>query len=176
MGDPDIDHGFLCDDRGRTDILGSSFFDVHFGNDEASNEYIDRILYQLSLSIEEHIPPGRWYLVSCPPTSSDLAIAPTTTTRGFYLLLVALLILSIGCCYLFLELSGLAFINPSKARNDNLVTFFKLLLLLGAQICAYYVQHGACKYGRTCKFDHPISTVGYNPGSLIDIPAAPYPF
>ncbi|KAL0905843.1 hypothetical protein M5K25_024283 [Dendrobium thyrsiflorum] len=99
MGDPDVDHGFLYDDQGRTDILGSPFFDVHFENDETANEYIDQILYQLTSSIEEHIPPGRWYLVSRPPTSSDLAIAPSTTTRGFSLLLVALQ----GVAYLLLR-------------------------------------------------------------------------
>ncbi|KAL0907550.1 hypothetical protein M5K25_021965 [Dendrobium thyrsiflorum] len=89
MGYPDVDHGFLYDDQGRTNMLESPFFDVHFGNDETANEYIDRILYQLTLSVEEHIPPGRWYLVSRSPTSSDLATAPTTTSRGFYLPLVA---------------------------------------------------------------------------------------
>ncbi|KAL0918133.1 hypothetical protein M5K25_010124 [Dendrobium thyrsiflorum] len=82
MGDPDVDHGFLYDDQGRTDILGSPFFDVHFGNNNTADEYIDRILYQLTLSIEEHIPTGRWCLISRPPTSPDLATAPVTTTRS----------------------------------------------------------------------------------------------
>ncbi|KAL0925419.1 hypothetical protein M5K25_003745 [Dendrobium thyrsiflorum] len=99
MGDPDVDHGFLYDDQGRTDILRSPFFDMHFGNDDTADEYIDRILYQLTLSIEEHIPAGRWYLISHPPTSSDLATAPTTTARSVYLLLVA----SLGVAYLLLR-------------------------------------------------------------------------
>ncbi|KAL0918226.1 hypothetical protein M5K25_010222 [Dendrobium thyrsiflorum] len=42
-------------------------------NNETANEYINRILYQLTLSIEEHILPGHWYIDSRPPTSSDLA-------------------------------------------------------------------------------------------------------
>ncbi|KAL0912112.1 hypothetical protein M5K25_018062 [Dendrobium thyrsiflorum] len=114
MGDPDVDHGFLYDDQGRMDILGSPFFDVHFGNDETANEYIDRILYQLTLSIEEHIPPGRWYLVSRPLTSSDLTTAPTTTTRGFYLLLVALLALR----HSFFRESGIAKLNIQCSDAD----------------------------------------------------------
>ncbi|KAL0904059.1 hypothetical protein M5K25_026130 [Dendrobium thyrsiflorum] len=75
MADPDVDHGFVYDDQGRTDILGSPFFDVHFGNDETTNEYIDQILYQLTLSIEEHILPGR-----CITKSGLLASTPNPIT------------------------------------------------------------------------------------------------
>ncbi|KAL0917798.1 hypothetical protein M5K25_012889 [Dendrobium thyrsiflorum] len=50
MGDPEIDSGFVFDDEGRTDILGSPFFDVFFGNDETADDYLDRILYRLSLA------------------------------------------------------------------------------------------------------------------------------
>ncbi|KAL0904028.1 hypothetical protein M5K25_026098 [Dendrobium thyrsiflorum] len=57
MGDPDVDHGFVFDDQGRTDVLASPFFDVHFGNDESTDDYVDRILYQLTLTIEAQIPP-----------------------------------------------------------------------------------------------------------------------
>ncbi|KAL0918790.1 hypothetical protein M5K25_010825 [Dendrobium thyrsiflorum] len=66
MGDPDVDHGFLYDDQGRVDILGSPFFDVKFGNDRTADEYVDRIIYQLSLAIEDRIPSGRWYIISAP--------------------------------------------------------------------------------------------------------------
>ncbi|KAL0920372.1 hypothetical protein M5K25_009502 [Dendrobium thyrsiflorum] len=83
MGDPDIDHGFLYDDQGRVDILGSPFFDVEFGNDRTADEYVDRIIYQISLAIEDRIPPGRWYIVSTPPTS------PAATTLRATCLLVA---------------------------------------------------------------------------------------
>ncbi|KAL0904011.1 hypothetical protein M5K25_026080 [Dendrobium thyrsiflorum] len=62
MGDPDVDHGFLYDDQGRVDILGSPFFDVEFGNDRTADEYVDRIIYQLSLAIEDRISSGRWYI------------------------------------------------------------------------------------------------------------------
>ncbi|KAL0914342.1 hypothetical protein M5K25_014685 [Dendrobium thyrsiflorum] len=91
MGDPDFDHGFMFDDQGRTDILGSPSFDVYFRTEETVDDYVDRILYQLTLSIEQHIPPGRWYIVNCPPPSPDSATSPATTTLGFLLLSVALL-------------------------------------------------------------------------------------
>ncbi|KAL0908342.1 hypothetical protein M5K25_022831 [Dendrobium thyrsiflorum] len=50
----------------RTDILGSPFFDVFFGSDKTADDYLDRILYQLSLSLEEHNRPGRWVINSRP--------------------------------------------------------------------------------------------------------------
>ncbi|KAL0914669.1 hypothetical protein M5K25_015037 [Dendrobium thyrsiflorum] len=83
------------DDQGRTDILDSPFFDVHFGADETVDDYVDRILYQLTLSIEQHIPPGRWYIVNRPPTSPNSATSLATTTRGFLLLSVALLVVAL---------------------------------------------------------------------------------
>ncbi|KAL0916226.1 hypothetical protein M5K25_013719 [Dendrobium thyrsiflorum] len=93
MGDPDVDHGFVFDDQGRTNILRSPFFDVHFGADKMADDYVDRILYQLTLTIEQHNLPGRWYIVNRPSTSTDLATSPTTSTRGV-LLSVALLIVA----------------------------------------------------------------------------------
>ncbi|KAL0905429.1 hypothetical protein M5K25_023849 [Dendrobium thyrsiflorum] len=80
MGDPDVDHRFVFDDQGRTDILASPFFDMHFGNDKTADDYVDRILYQLTLSIEEHIPPSRWYIVNNPLSSPNPATSPATTT------------------------------------------------------------------------------------------------
>ncbi|PKU73218.1 hypothetical protein MA16_Dca023694 [Dendrobium catenatum] len=67
MADPEVDHGFVFNDQRRADILGSLFFDVTFGNDETVENYIDRILFQLMLSIEEHLPQGRWVIVGHPP-------------------------------------------------------------------------------------------------------------
>ncbi|KAL0920096.1 hypothetical protein M5K25_009205 [Dendrobium thyrsiflorum] len=96
MGDPDVDHGFLYDDQRRVDILGSPFFDVEFENDCTADEYVDRIIYQLSLAIEDRIPPGRWYIVSAPPTSPDPATSPAATTiRATCLLVASLSLLTI---------------------------------------------------------------------------------
>ncbi|KAL0923166.1 hypothetical protein M5K25_007211 [Dendrobium thyrsiflorum] len=96
MGDPDIDHGFLYDDQGRVDLLGSPFFDVEFGNDRTADKYVDRIIYQLSLAIEDRIPPGRWNIVGAPPTSPDPATSPAATTiRATCLLVASLSLLAI---------------------------------------------------------------------------------
>ncbi|KAL0926395.1 hypothetical protein M5K25_002621 [Dendrobium thyrsiflorum] len=77
MGDPELDSGFEFDEDGRTDILGSLFFDVFFGADETADEYLDRILYRLSLAIEEHITPGRWIIIGHPPPPLTPAIFPS---------------------------------------------------------------------------------------------------
>ncbi|KAL0913201.1 hypothetical protein M5K25_016645 [Dendrobium thyrsiflorum] len=88
MGDPDMDHSFLFDDQERVDILGSPFFDVAFGDDRTADEYVDRIIYQLTLAIEDQIPPGRWYIVNTPPTSPDPTTSPVATTLRATCLLV----------------------------------------------------------------------------------------
>ncbi|KAL0906940.1 hypothetical protein M5K25_025476 [Dendrobium thyrsiflorum] len=65
--------------EGRTNILGSPFFDVFFGIDETADDYLDRILYQLSLSLEEHIRPGRWIINGQPPSPPLPATSPADT-------------------------------------------------------------------------------------------------
>jgi len=47
----------------------------------------------------------------------------------------------------------------------------------GVQPCAFYLQNGHCKFGSTCKFDHPLGSMRYSPSasSLIDVPVTPYP-
>ncbi|KAL0913821.1 hypothetical protein M5K25_017311 [Dendrobium thyrsiflorum] len=92
MGDPNVDHGFYYDDQGRVDVLHSPFFDVAFENDATADEYVERILYQLTLAIEDQLPANRWYLVSHRPSSPNPATSPTTSTRGIPLLLVASLL------------------------------------------------------------------------------------
>ncbi|KAL0911410.1 hypothetical protein M5K25_019549 [Dendrobium thyrsiflorum] len=94
MGDPDVDHGFYYDEQGQVDILNSSFFDVSFGNDPTADEYVERIIYQLTLAIEDQLPAGRWCLVSRRPSSPDLATSPATSTHGLLLLLVASLVVA----------------------------------------------------------------------------------
>ncbi|KAL0903615.1 hypothetical protein M5K25_028006 [Dendrobium thyrsiflorum] len=96
MGDPNVDHGFYYDDQGRVDVLHSPFFDVAFGNDTTADGYVERILYQLTLAIEEQLPANRWSLVSRRPSSPNPATSPTTSTRGIPLLLVASLLRSLS--------------------------------------------------------------------------------
>ncbi|KAL0910863.1 hypothetical protein M5K25_018959 [Dendrobium thyrsiflorum] len=94
MGDPDVDHGFYYDGQGRVDVLHSSFFDVAFGNDATANEYVEMILYQLTLAIEDQLPMSRWCLVSRRPSPPNPATSPVTSSRGIPLLLVASLLVA----------------------------------------------------------------------------------
>ncbi|KAL0926550.1 hypothetical protein M5K25_002788 [Dendrobium thyrsiflorum] len=91
MGDPASDHGFLYDEQGRVDILNSPFFDVSFGNDRTADEYVDRVIYQLTLALEDRLPRGPWYIVSNPLTSPNPTSPPATYTLRVTCLLVALL-------------------------------------------------------------------------------------
>ena len=48
----------------------------------------------------------------------------------------------------------------------------------GAPPCSFYTRYGICKFGPTCKFDHPlVGGLTYSPSasSLSDMPVAPYP-
>jgi hypothetical protein len=52
------------------------------------------------------------------------------------------------------------------------------LCLQGAPPCSFYTRYGICKFGPTCKFDHPlVGGLTYSPSasSLSDMPVAPYP-
>ncbi|KAF2298550.1 hypothetical protein GH714_024079 [Hevea brasiliensis] len=62
---------------------------------------------------------------------------------------------------------------PDLTRRPLLLLAFQV----GVQPCAFYLQNGNCKFGATCKFDHPMATVRYSPStsSLIDMPVSPYP-
>ena len=48
----------------------------------------------------------------------------------------------------------------------------------GVAQCTHFAQHGICKFGPACKFDHSMSSsLSYSPSasSLTDMPVAPYP-
>ncbi|KAL0457980.1 UNVERIFIED_CONTAM: Zinc finger CCCH domain-containing protein 32 [Sesamum latifolium] len=49
-----------------------------------------------------------------------------------------------------------------------------LSLRPGVQACPFYLQKGHCKFGRTCKFDHPMATGKYFPASSdTEMPGTP---
>ncbi|KAK9945475.1 hypothetical protein M0R45_010990 [Rubus argutus] len=59
-------------------------------------------------------------------------------------------------------------------RRPTTDPFFALHL--GVQPCTFYLQNGHCKFGSSCKFDHPMGTMRYSPSaSSLDMPVAPYP-
>ncbi|KAL0907333.1 hypothetical protein M5K25_021734 [Dendrobium thyrsiflorum] len=93
MADPKLDQGFLFDEQGRTDILRSPFFDVHFSyDDETANDYIDQILFQFTQSIEEHIRPGHWEIIDrhpSPPTPATFP--PSRILSASFLIAISLL-------------------------------------------------------------------------------------
>lgn len=80
---------------------------------------------------------------------------------------------SLASDYILIVLSCGDFPN----QNDFFGTFFYICFLLfkqGIQHCAFYMQNGHCKFGSTCKFDHPMEAYSPSASSLIDIPIAPY--
>lgn len=59
-------------------------------------------------------------------------------------------------------------------RIENSKLF--LYVWQGVQPCTFYLQNGHCKFGSSCKFDHPMGTMRYSPSaSSLDMPVAPYP-
>ncbi|KAL0927594.1 hypothetical protein M5K25_001779 [Dendrobium thyrsiflorum] len=60
----------------------------------SANEYIDRILYQLTLAVEEHIHPERWEIISRhPPPPTPATFPPTGILRALLLVAIVLLVL-----------------------------------------------------------------------------------
>lgn len=45
------------------------------------------------------------------------------------------------------------------------------LQMQGQPVCSYYSFYGLCKYGPTCKFDHPLTGYSYNNG--LNFPTLP---
>ncbi|KAL0922245.1 hypothetical protein M5K25_006216 [Dendrobium thyrsiflorum] len=89
MADPECDHGFIYNHQGLVDILQSSFFDLNLKVDNTVDNYVDRILFTLAPSIEEHLPSGHWRLIEHPPVSPHPVNFPWINTLGVFSLLVA---------------------------------------------------------------------------------------
>lgn len=54
---------------------------------------------------------------------------------------------------------------------------FSSILSQGSPLCSHYAQSGVCRFGPSCRFDHPMRILSYSPSasSLTDMPVAPYP-
>ncbi|KAL0916413.1 hypothetical protein M5K25_013921 [Dendrobium thyrsiflorum] len=70
MADPEVDNGFMYDSQGRVDILLSPFFDPNGEIEDTVDDYVDRILFQLTETIDEQRPAGQWRIVGRPLASS----------------------------------------------------------------------------------------------------------
>ncbi|CAJ1969093.1 unnamed protein product [Sphenostylis stenocarpa] len=70
---------------------------------------------------------------------------------------------------------GLQLIWTSTEKAS--VVMFMMPNFVGLQPCAFYLQNGHCKFGSTCKFDHPLGSLSYSPSvsSFTDVPVTPYP-
>ncbi|KAL0912715.1 hypothetical protein M5K25_018707 [Dendrobium thyrsiflorum] len=66
MANPNVDHGFVEDSQG----------------------YVDRIIFTLAQSIEEHLPTGSWMIVGRPPIHLSPATFPSTKILGSSFLVV----------------------------------------------------------------------------------------
>ncbi|KAI8019566.1 Zinc finger CCCH domain-containing protein 32 [Camellia lanceoleosa] len=82
----------------------------------------------------------------------------------------------LSCCLIFarsdLSLLYASIVAEIDLYSSLMLPYFDLLLLgfrhaeycsddlplWGVQPCAFYLQNGYCKFGRTCKFDHPMGT------------------
>ncbi|KAL0903768.1 hypothetical protein M5K25_028171 [Dendrobium thyrsiflorum] len=69
MAEPKIDHGFVYNNQGEVDILSSPFFDPNWEHDDSVEDCVDRILYQLTKTIEEQRPKEHWFIVGRPLNS-----------------------------------------------------------------------------------------------------------
>ncbi|KHN47309.1 Zinc finger CCCH domain-containing protein 32 [Glycine soja] len=67
--------------------------------------------------------------------------------------------------------------DMSAPKANVILSPAGLPLRPGAPACTHYAQHGVCKFGSACKFDHPMGSMSYSPSasSLADMPVAPYP-
>ncbi|KAL0915716.1 hypothetical protein M5K25_013169 [Dendrobium thyrsiflorum] len=76
MADHEIDHEFFYNNQGEVDILLSPFFDPNWEYDDSVESYFDRILYQLTETIEEQRLKGHWFIASRPLNSPLLTTSP----------------------------------------------------------------------------------------------------
>ncbi|KAL0927221.1 hypothetical protein M5K25_001383 [Dendrobium thyrsiflorum] len=149
MADPEHDHGFVYDAQGRVDLLRSPFFDVNLAVDDTVDNYVDRILFTLVPSVEEHLPSGNWRIIGRPPTSSLPATSPTNNTVGISCLLVASLrnpsnfgfLLDITCRNQTLERR--IYVEGKKEKEEKIATswnFRKRKAIAGVLFSRFFLQ------------------------------------
>ncbi|KAL0909013.1 hypothetical protein M5K25_023534 [Dendrobium thyrsiflorum] len=66
MADPERDSGFVYNEQGFVDILRSPFFDLNLEVDDSVEEYVERIIFTLSNTIEEQLSTVQWQITAKP--------------------------------------------------------------------------------------------------------------
>ncbi|KAH0457398.1 hypothetical protein IEQ34_012713 [Dendrobium chrysotoxum] len=89
MVDPELDSGFVYDHEDFVDIQQSSFFDLNLEFDNSVEDYVNRILFQLSITTEERFSGHQWLIVHRPPTPPNPDNSLLTNILGAFCLLVA---------------------------------------------------------------------------------------
>ena len=51
----------------------------------------------------------------------------------------------------------------------TVIDFLLCCFIQGQAVCSYYSMYGLCKYGPSCKFDHPSATYPYNYGFTLPV-------
>ncbi|KAH0467848.1 hypothetical protein IEQ34_002881 [Dendrobium chrysotoxum] len=97
MADPEFDYGFVYDQEGFVNILRSSFFDLDLEFDESVENYVNRILFQLSTAIDQRLSSNQWLIIHRPPTPSNPGNFQLTNILGALCLLVASLLKIFFC-------------------------------------------------------------------------------
>ncbi|KAH0458327.1 hypothetical protein IEQ34_013642 [Dendrobium chrysotoxum] len=136
MANPELDHGFVYDHQGSVDILQSPFFDPNWEIEDTFDEYVDRILFTLTSTLEEHQPSGHWRIIGLPPTSSPPANSLLIKTVVVLLLSVASLELLKFCQVGWLVRSMLDWMDglatPSNRINTSPPKTHLVLKVFGA--------------------------------------------
>ncbi|PKU74177.1 hypothetical protein MA16_Dca020153 [Dendrobium catenatum] len=97
MADPEVDHGFVYNDRGEIDILLSPFYDPDWEYDKTVERYVKRILYCLAHTIDLQKPKTPWLLVGRSTPSPSVATSPSTKTFST----IFLVAISLIVCFIF---------------------------------------------------------------------------
>ncbi|KAL0924674.1 hypothetical protein M5K25_005524 [Dendrobium thyrsiflorum] len=66
MADPERDSGFVYNEQGFDDILRSPFLYLNPEVDNSVEEYVERIIFTLSNTIEEQLSTVQWQITAKP--------------------------------------------------------------------------------------------------------------
>ncbi|PKU83398.1 hypothetical protein MA16_Dca016507 [Dendrobium catenatum] len=88
MADPEVDHGLAYNALGEIDILRSPFYEPDWEYDESVEDYVNRILYCLSKTIDLQKPKTPWLIIGHLPPPPPPATSPSTNVFSAIFLVV----------------------------------------------------------------------------------------